>query len=337
MRMNWFRVYHEARNDAKLRTLSDRQFRVWFNLLCVTSEQEDRGMIEDFPADLLSIEVASGDDELLTETLRILCKLRIIRMSRPQSVTGVTGVTLEFIHFDDRQYDKPSDMPEATAERKRQQRERDKLRREAEQIEHADVSNKEGVTPGHAPSHPEKRREEEIRGEKNDSARNAPASFWPELWAQIEVDLGHKPTWNYGAETDAVKRLLKVFPEAPPSEFAAFLAYKRTCFGVDPAGQVSFVKYGRDFGAWKQAGMPDEQKANGHGPTKTAHETRVENATKSIAADLRQADEMRARRKGELGNGNVEQIPRIGTSRETGNHSGTVEIGPHGTRPRSTG
>jgi len=165
MRMNWFRVYHEARNDAKLRTLSDSQFRVWFNLLCLASEQDERGILDEFPVDLLSIEVAGGDDELLDASLRILAKLRIIRMSRPESVTGVTGVTIEFIHFDSRQYDKPSDKPEATAERKRHQRERDRARRESEQNERDHTPASQDVTPSHALSHPEESREDKSREE----------------------------------------------------------------------------------------------------------------------------------------------------------------------------
>jgi len=31
--MKWFKLHTEARNDAKLRSMSDSQHRVWFNLL----------------------------------------------------------------------------------------------------------------------------------------------------------------------------------------------------------------------------------------------------------------------------------------------------------------
>ena len=37
-RYPWFRMYSEARVDAKLRSLSADEFRVWFNLLCLASE-----------------------------------------------------------------------------------------------------------------------------------------------------------------------------------------------------------------------------------------------------------------------------------------------------------
>ena len=77
--MNWFRLYSEARNDAKLRTLSDAEHRVWFNLLCYAAEQKpERGSIFDFDMDVLAIEVAAGDSDLLIETLKKLSRLRII-------------------------------------------------------------------------------------------------------------------------------------------------------------------------------------------------------------------------------------------------------------------
>lgn len=158
MRMNWFRLYHEARNDAKLRTLSDAQHRVWFSLLCLASEQRDRGTIEDYDKDLLSIEVASGDDELLAATLKQLQRLRIITND---------GTTIGFCNFMERQYDKPSDRPEAVKERV---------------TKHRELLNKEGVTPSNAVKRDEthiqeERRVEEIIGEGEDE--NAAASKPP--------------------------------------------------------------------------------------------------------------------------------------------------------------
>ena len=115
--MDWFRMYTEARNDAKLRSLNDSQHRVWFNLLCFASEQQDRGTIDGYDMDLLAVEVASGDVDLLSETIQRLQRLRIIE---------VEGDTITFLNFAKRQYEKPSDKPEATRERKRRQRERDR-------------------------------------------------------------------------------------------------------------------------------------------------------------------------------------------------------------------
>lgn len=46
-RYPWFRMYSEARVDAKLRSLSADEFRVWFNLLCLASETGDgRGTVD---------------------------------------------------------------------------------------------------------------------------------------------------------------------------------------------------------------------------------------------------------------------------------------------------
>lgn len=105
----WFRLYHEARIDAKLRLLADEEHRVWFGLLCFASEQEERGCI---PTQgdryALAVETAGGDLDILVRTIERLVKLRII---------ADEGDRLVFLHFQDRQYDKPSDHPERVAER----------------------------------------------------------------------------------------------------------------------------------------------------------------------------------------------------------------------------
>lgn len=111
--MQWLRLYSEARVDRKLQTLSDAQFRVWFNLLCFANEQRERGrfMLDDL--DVLAIEVAGGDVELLQSTLDRLEKLKIL---------SVDAESCEFRNFEKRQYDKPSDRPERVAERVRKHR-----------------------------------------------------------------------------------------------------------------------------------------------------------------------------------------------------------------------
>ena len=129
-----------TRNDAKLRTLSDAEHRVWFNLLCCAAEQKgERGSIRDYDADLLAIEVASGDTELLVETLKKLSRLRIIR------ATGASEIT--FLKFEERQYDKPSDRPARVKERVQAHREKQK-EGVAEVNETPDTPD---VTPSNAP------------------------------------------------------------------------------------------------------------------------------------------------------------------------------------------
>ncbi len=115
--MEWFRMYYEARTDKKLATLTDAEHRVWSDLLCFAAEQTGRrGTIPPMEVYLLAIECARGDADLLAATIDRLVKLKI--------VTHDDDGTITFINFEKRQYDKPSDTPAATAQRKRDERER---------------------------------------------------------------------------------------------------------------------------------------------------------------------------------------------------------------------
>ena len=128
--MDWFKMHCEARTDAKLRALTDSQHRVWFNMLCLTSEQKDRGLIPAMDRFLLSVEVASGDIALLESTIEILTKLRIV---------GETDEGIRFLNYTKRQYAKPSDQPESTRERAKRSREK-----------RAEEKSNANVTPCHA-------------------------------------------------------------------------------------------------------------------------------------------------------------------------------------------
>ena len=108
--MKWFRMWTEARIDAKLRLLTDAEHRVWFNLLCFAAEQEPRGTINGVHRGKLAAEVARGRDDLLDRTITKLVKLHVLTAERD---------TLAFVHFPDRQYEFPSERPEAVAKRKR--------------------------------------------------------------------------------------------------------------------------------------------------------------------------------------------------------------------------
>lgn len=152
MTMPWFRMYNESRNDRKLDTLADDEFRVWHKLLCCASEGKDRGSIEAEDRELLAIEVARGDEDLLGRTLARLAKLKIIRDD---------GDSILFINFLKRNYDKPSDTPQATAERQRRHREKGRDEGVTETVSR-------DVTPGHAQEEirREEKRVEETRGER---------------------------------------------------------------------------------------------------------------------------------------------------------------------------
>jgi hypothetical protein len=97
--MPWFRFYGgEVLGDPKLAMLSDAQFRVWVNLLCLASTQNERGMIVGYGDKLLAALVAHGDQQLVRETLRELEDLRIV------AVDGEGDEWLiGFIHFESRQ------------------------------------------------------------------------------------------------------------------------------------------------------------------------------------------------------------------------------------------
>ena len=106
--MKWFRLYSEARNDAKLRSLTDAQHRVWFNLLCYAAEMEERGCISAVDRELLAVECAGADTDFLNETIEKLTRLRIVTAE---------AENICFVNFMKRQYDKPSATPERVSER----------------------------------------------------------------------------------------------------------------------------------------------------------------------------------------------------------------------------
>jgi hypothetical protein len=113
----WYRMYSEARTDAKLRALSDAEHRVWFHLLCFAAEQDGdgRGCIVGYDDELLAVELCDGDTALLRQTIERLKKLRIL-------IEDENGIT--FCAFEKRQYDKPSDRPERVRARVAAYRER---------------------------------------------------------------------------------------------------------------------------------------------------------------------------------------------------------------------
>src|SRR6478609_9143117 len=107
----WFRLHAEARTDAKLESLPDDEFRVWFRLLCLASQQPERGVLAGFSVGLLAVKDAHGDAALLGRTLGSLIELRIIEADQQ-------GNSTRFLHWLERQYDKESDWPENTRSRK---------------------------------------------------------------------------------------------------------------------------------------------------------------------------------------------------------------------------
>lgn len=167
--MPWFRMWNETRTDPKLETLTDAQHRVWHRLLCYASEQETRGVIAYRSIKLLAIQVARGDVDLLNETLMALVELEII---------DHTDASIAFLHWINRQYDKPSDAPEATRERK------DRSRSHAypspvDPPSHLVTPLSRAVTPNHALEEKERRGEGEKRSAEEETIPPAPARETP--------------------------------------------------------------------------------------------------------------------------------------------------------------
>ena len=80
---NWFQIKSNYRVDARLRILTADEHRVWFNLLCYAAEQKpNRGAILNYDMDVLAVEVANGNNELLTQVLYQLSRLRIINIDQ---------------------------------------------------------------------------------------------------------------------------------------------------------------------------------------------------------------------------------------------------------------
>ena len=137
IRLPWLKLHTRARNDRKLDALTDRQFRLWFRLLCYAAEGEPRGC---FIADEITRLEVRGSKRKFLADLERMKELRLLDQE---------GYWWNFRAWSEAQYDKPSDHPNATSSRKAKQRER---QRAADQQE---------VTPGHAMSRVEKEKEEE--------------------------------------------------------------------------------------------------------------------------------------------------------------------------------
>lgn len=112
-KMPWLKLYTEIRTDPKMQSLSDLEFRTWVNVLCLSAESKVRLVIciEEglaYPIEGLARTLFISTDEL-SSCLNKFKKLRMIDVDQD-------GI-IEVIHFDDRQYGKPSDKPEEVAKR----------------------------------------------------------------------------------------------------------------------------------------------------------------------------------------------------------------------------
>jgi len=116
-KMTWFKLHSDFRNDPKIKRLPIAERYAFIILLCLANESETRGTITGLDDDDIAFELEMQVEDW--KTLRSKFKVK-----------GFIDFTQEQIlirNWDKRQYDKPSDHPDATKERKRLQRQKEKL------------------------------------------------------------------------------------------------------------------------------------------------------------------------------------------------------------------
>jgi len=141
-RMDWFRLYSEIRRDPKIRRLTPEERWLWVAVLCIASDSPKRGYLlisDDFPYE--AIDIADEAALPVDVTEKGLDKLiRFGLLERDENGTYYVP------KWDERQYDNPSDTPEATRERKRRSRERKKSEQDASRVSHDNVTSNENET-----------------------------------------------------------------------------------------------------------------------------------------------------------------------------------------------
>ena len=150
MSHDWFKMHNDFINDPKMKRYFTKSERLdWVNLLCLSSKSRERGVLT-MPDDEISYALDLEDDEWLA--------LREKLIERKMVAIREEDDALVILNWDERQYDKPSDTPAATAERKRRSR-----ASQSAQIVPDVTPLSRPVTPCHAT---DKRRGEERRVEE---------------------------------------------------------------------------------------------------------------------------------------------------------------------------
>ena len=189
--MTWFKLHSDFRNDPKIKRLPITERYAFIVLLCLASESETRGTITGLDDDDIAFELEMQSEDW--QTLKAKFKAKgFIDFTKDQVLIR---------NWNKRQYDKPSDHPEATKQRKRLQREKIKF------------SNTEDVTPMSRDVTPmsrtrvdqsrsEESRSEEIREEKeknketffSDLPDQNQEAMQPELKSSVAIANQERPT-----------------------------------------------------------------------------------------------------------------------------------------------
>jgi hypothetical protein len=118
MSYTWFKLHHDLPDDIKLRRFTPQEKWAWVTLLCLASRSEQRGFIK-------------ADDEDIAEycefnTTQDWLYYRDKLIAKGMLEISATG-TLHVLHWEARQYQKPSDTPQSVKERVRKHRLKKKL------------------------------------------------------------------------------------------------------------------------------------------------------------------------------------------------------------------
>lgn len=116
MSMKWFKLHSEIKDDLKILAMRREQRWTWICLLCLASESKARGKIEAVNRLVLSASLRISEAELDAE-LALFKSLGLITITADPLVITI-------VKWEDRQYEKPSDSPEANSERQRRFRAR---------------------------------------------------------------------------------------------------------------------------------------------------------------------------------------------------------------------
>lgn len=120
--ITWFKLHHDLPDDIKLRRFNPQEKWAWVVLLCIASKARIRGVIE-------------ADDEDIAEYCEFNTKQDWLYYRDKLIAKGMLEVgpdgNLHILHWEDRQYEKPSDRPVAIRDRVRRYREKKRLEQKA--------------------------------------------------------------------------------------------------------------------------------------------------------------------------------------------------------------
>jgi hypothetical protein len=133
MSITWFKLHHELPDDIKLRRFTPQEKWAWVALLCLASKGSDRGKI-------------AADNDDIGEYCEFNCTQDWLYFRDKLIAKGMLEIdsdgNLSVLHWEERQYDRPSAKPDAVKARVAKHRAKKKAEKE--------VESNAGVTRGNA-------------------------------------------------------------------------------------------------------------------------------------------------------------------------------------------